>query len=204
MNDPENLQRRKLIVGAILLPASSVVGATIPTPPASEGPFYPSEGMRFNDTDNDLVKMKDAVREAGGEVVRISGRVLNAEGLPLSGAVVEIWQCDVNGRYLHRADWGRKSRDAGFQGFGHSRTNNDGEFQFRTIQPVPYSGRTPHIHVKVWHRGQELLTTQWYLPNHPDNQRDGLYQRIPSDQRELVTLFFDGSTEPNAKIDLVV
>lgn len=204
MNDPENLQRRKLLIGAILLPASSAAGATTLTPPASEGPFYPTGDMRFNDSDNDLVKISDAVRQAGGEIVRISGRVLNMDGLPQSGAIVEIWQCDVNGRYLHRADRGWKSRDGGFQGFGRSRTDEQGSFEFRTIKPVPYSGRTPHIHVKVWHQNRELLTTQWYLPNHPDNQRDGLYQRIPSHQRERVTLFFDASTEPRATVDIIV
>lgn len=204
MNDPENLQRRKLLIGAILIPASSAAGAAIPTPPASEGPFYPRTDMRFSDTDNDLVKVSDAVRAAGGEIVRISGRVINVDGLAQSGAVVEIWQCDVNGRYLHRADWGRNSRDIGFQGFGLSQTDEQGNFDFRTIKPVPYSGRTPHIHVKVWYQARELLTTQLYLPDHPDNQRDGLYQRIPPHQRKQVTLFFDNSREPRATIDLVV
>ncbi|PLX45679.1 MAG: protocatechuate 3,4-dioxygenase, partial [Hyphomicrobiales bacterium] len=119
-----------------------------PTPAATEGPFYPSPDMRLKDTDNDLVKIEGAVREAGGEVIFLTGRVLSRSGQPLEGARVEIWQCDVNRRYLHRGDHGA-ARDGGFQGFGHDITGADGSYRFRTIMPVPYPGRTPHIHVKV-------------------------------------------------------
>ena len=205
MNDPANQRRRRLVLGTLLLPAAPLVDAAVRTPAASEGPFYPTTGMRFEDVDNDLVKISGAVRQAGGEVVRIGGRVLDADGTPLAGARVEIWQCDVKGRYLHRADFGWGSRDKGFQGFGRDVTGADGAFAFRTIKPVPYSGRTPHIHVKVLHRERERLTTQLYLPDHPSNQHDGLYRRIPPAQRDLVTLYFGGDgPEPLALVDLVI
>ena len=204
MNDPANPRRRQLILGALLLPAAPMVGAAIPTPAASEGPFYPTAGMRFDDIDSDLVKITRAVSEAGGEVVRVAGRVLNTDGTPVAGAVVEIWQCDVKGRYLHRGDFGWRKRDPGFQGFGRDVTTGDGAFEFRTIKPVPYTGRTPHIHVKVWYQERERLTTQLYLPDHPQNRRDGLYQRIPPEQRELVSLYFDAAQEPRATVDLVI
>ena len=205
MNQPTDPVRRKMILGIAALPLPGVARAAIRTPGGSEGPFYPTAGMRFNDNDNDLVKIKGQVEQAGGEVVRIKGRVLDSKGKAIAAAQVEIWQCDVKGRYLHRSDYGWSSRDKAFQGFGIDITNDKGEFSFRTIKPVPYSGRTPHIHLKILQGGRERLTTQLYLPDHPDNATDWLYQRIPEKQRELVTLFFDNSTrEPLGEINLVI
>ncbi|MDH3388178.1 MAG: protocatechuate 3,4-dioxygenase [Gammaproteobacteria bacterium] len=197
--------RRKLLLGLVALPITRIASASIPTPAASEGPFYPTGAMRFNDIDNDLVRVGDAVEQAGGEVVRLSGRVLDRVGNPLPAARVEIWQCDVSGRYLHRGDSGSRPRDRAFQGFGHDLTGADGRYSFRTIKPVPYAGRTPHIHVKVFIENRERLTTQFYLPDHPGNARDWLYQRIPAAQRELVTMKFNPAQgEPTAIVDLVV
>jgi protocatechuate 3,4-dioxygenase beta subunit len=205
MSDPADARRRKILLGAITLPALPVANAALLTPPASEGPFYPTTAMRHDDSDNDLVKIDGMVQQAGGEIVRLAGRVLDQRGQPLAGARVEIWQCDVTGRYLHRGDWGLSRRDPGFQGFGHAISDNDGRYEFRTIKPVPYSGRTPHIHLKVWRGRSEVLTTQLYLPDHPDNAGDWLYQRIPPQERQRVTMFFDQSaSEPVAIVDLVV
>ena len=206
MNDPANHKiRRRLLMGLASLPWAGAALALTRTPSATEGPFYPSGDMRYPDVDNDLVRIRGAVEAAGGEVVRLGGRVLDAAGRPLEAARVEIWQCDASGRYLHRGDHGRGSRDAGFQGFGHDVTGADGRYGFRTIRPVPYSGRTPHIHVKVLVAGRERLTTQFYLPDHPDNARDWLYQRIPQALREQVTMHFKPtSAEPTAELDIVV
>jgi protocatechuate 3,4-dioxygenase beta subunit len=135
MNDPK---RRKLVLGLAALPVSGLAGAAALTPSASEGPFYPTVGMRYPDIDNDLVKISGEVEQAGGEVVRLAGRVLDRDGKPIEAARVEIWQCDVRGRYLHRGDRGGKSRDRSFQGFGHDLTGADGGYSFRTIKPVPY------------------------------------------------------------------
>ena len=206
MNDPayRNL-RRRLLLALASLPWAGTALATARTPAATEGPFYPTGDMRYPDVDNDLVRIRGAVEQAGGEIVRLGGRVLDAAGRPLEGARVEIWQCDARGRYLHRGDFGWTSRDAGFQGFGHDLTGADGRYSFRTIRPVPYSGRTPHIHVKVLVAGRERLTTQFYLPDHPDNAGDWLYQRIPAALREKVTLRFrPTATEPTADLDIVV
>ena len=200
----KNPARRRLVLGLACLPVSGLAAAAVATPRASEGPFYPTPGMRFDDVDNDLVRIGDAVREAGGEIVRLGGRVVDSEGRPLAGARVEIWQCDVRGRYLHRGDAGGE-RDPAFQGFGHDLTGADGRYSFRTIRPVPYGGRTPHIHVKVWIGRRERLTTQFYLPDHPRNALDWLYQRVPVDKRGLVTMRFEpGEREPRAELDIVV
>ena len=201
----QNPTRRKLLLGLAALPLSRLAEAATATPAASEGPFYPTGSMRFDDVDNDLVRIDGVVESAGGEIVRLGGRVLNRDGRPLDAARVEIWQCDVNGRYLHRRDFGWSSRDPGFQGFGHSLTGTDGRYAFRTIRPVPYSGRTPHIHVKVLIGGRDVLTTQFYLPDHPENARDWLYQRVPVERREQVTMrFAPGGAEPTAELDIVV
>ncbi len=194
-----------MFLGMMTLPVSGLARAVIPTPSGSEGPFYPTTRMRFNDIDNDLVKIEGEVERAGGEIVMLTGRVLDSAASPIAGARVEIWQCDVNGRYLHRGDSGWNSRDPAFQGFGHDLTGADGSYSFRTIKPVPYAGRTPHIHVKVLLDNRERLTTQFYLPDHPGNKKDWLYQRVPQAKRELVTMNFAPAGQvPRATLDIVI
>lgn len=172
------------------------------TPSATEGPFYPTPSMRYADADNDLVKIADQVREAGGEVIILKGRVLDREGRPAEGARVEIWQCDAEGRYLHTRDRSRGPRDEAFQGFGHVVTGPDGAYAFRTIMPVPYPGRTPHIHVKVFYGGREL-TTQFYIAGHPLNARDGLFRRMSGADQEAVSMSFrDGPDGPETSVDI--
>lgn len=205
MNNPINKVRRQVILALLALPSSGITRAAITTPSASEGPFYPTPGMRYSDIDNDLVKISDRVKRAGGEVVQLTGQVLDQQGNPIQSARVEIWQCDVKGRYLHRADYDAASSDKSFQGFGHDITDENGSYSFRTIKPVPYTGRTPHIHLKVWVNGTDRLTTQLYLPDHPANSRDWLYRRIQQEKRELVTMHFEETdNEPVAQVDLVV
>jgi protocatechuate 3,4-dioxygenase beta subunit len=187
----------------------AVVGAGRPalarqTPSASEGPFYPTPRMRFADADNDLVKIKGEVESAGGEVIVLKGRVLDEAGNPAPQARVEIWQCDVNGRYLHSGDDGAVARDPAFQGFGHVVTGPDGGYAFRTIRPVPYPGRTPHIHVKVFHGGREL-TSQFYIAGHELNARDGLFRRMSPQEQEAVSMVFtQGDDGPQAIVDIFV
>jgi len=204
MNGPVNRKRRRLLCGIVALPVTGLA-AIDSTPSAAEGPFYPLAGMRFDDIDSDLIKVAGKVEQAGGEIVTLAGRVLEASGTPVAGARIEIWQCDVNGRYLHRGDRGGAARDDGFQGFGHDISKADGAYAFRTIKPVPYAGRTPHIHVKVLIDNRERLTTQFYLPDHPGNARDWLYQRIAVHSRERVTMRFEAIADwPRAMLDIVV
>lgn len=204
MNDPVNRRRRGLALGLAALPITGLA-ALRPTPPGTEGPFYPLPSMRFSDADNDLVRIDGEAVRAGGEIVRIGGRVLDANGQAVAGARVEIWQCDANGRYLHSGDRGGAARDAAFQGFGHDLTSTQGEYSFRTIKPVPYPGRTPHIHVKVLLDGRERLTTQFYVADDPGNARDWLYNRIPLERRDQVTMRFEpGADFPEARLDIVV
>jgi len=174
------------------------------TPRAAEGPFYPTPGMRFADADNDLVRIKGKAGTAKGEIVTVRGRVVDSEGRPVAGARVEIWQCDANGRYLHQGDDRSVARDPYFQGFGYVVTDASGEWAFRTIKPVIYPGRAPHIHAKII-AGGRTLTTQLYIAGHPQNRRDWLYNRMSRAERQAVSMAFRrrGRTQ-EAVLDLVV
>ncbi len=175
------------------------------TPGAAEGPFYPAPTMRYPDIDNDLVKVEGVVKESGGEIVTLKGVVSNKHGAVLSGARVEIWQCDINGKYLHTGDSQNLPHDPAFQGYGHDITNLQGEYSFRTIKPAEYPGRTRHIHVKVLNGEQELLTTQFYVEGEPNNRKDGIYRRLSGSEAEAVSMRFvenNGTTE--AVVNIVV
>jgi protocatechuate 3,4-dioxygenase beta subunit len=152
--------------------------ARVRTPPQTEGPFYPNKLPL--DTDNDLLVINDAITPAVGEITHLTGRILDAKGKPVRNALVEIWQCDGKGVYIHTGDSGRKEdqRDKNFQGFGRFLTGARGEYYFRTIKPVPYPGRTPHIHFKIKRSGKELLTTQCYIKGEKRNERDGIFRAI--------------------------
>lgn len=182
--------RRKLLAaGAALAGLSarpeSVLAALLPTPPQTEGPFYPPELPL--DSDNDLVQVAGHAERAAGTILHLDGRLLDPEGRPVHGARIEIWQCDAFGVYHHPRD-PRSPADANFQGFGATEVTEDGAYRFRTIEPVPYPGRTPHIHFRILGPGFEPLTTQMYLAGHPQNARDFLYQRLDPQARELVTV----------------
>jgi len=146
------------------------------TPRQTEGPFYPDKLPL--DTDNDLIVVNDDLTPAVGEVTHLGGRVLDAKGDPVRNAVVEIWQVDGRGAYLHSGTSNRDKRDAHFQGYGRFLTGSTGEYYFRTIKPVAYPGRTPHIHFKIRKGAAELLTTQCYVKGDPGNARDGIFRSL--------------------------
>jgi protocatechuate 3,4-dioxygenase beta subunit len=152
------------------------------TPRVTEGPFFPDKLPL--DTDNDLLVITDAIEPADGEVTWLSGRILDATGSPLRNALVEIWQVDGHGAYLHSRTGNAENRDERFQGYGRFVTGTDGAYGFRTIKPVPYPGRTPHIHFKISRGGERLLTTQCFVKGHPQNERDGIFRRIGDAARQ--------------------
>jgi protocatechuate 3,4-dioxygenase beta subunit len=146
------------------------------TPRQTEGPFYPDHLPL--DTDNDLLIVNDAITPAVGEITHLSGRLLDARGVPIKNAVVEIWQVDHTGSYFHSRGINGGARDANFQGFGRFLTGSSGDYYFRTIKPVPYPGRTPHIHFAIKMKGREKWTTQCYIKGEPRNERDGVLNQI--------------------------
>lgn len=142
------------------------------TPAQTEGPFYPDRLPL--DTDNDLLIINEKLTPAVGEITHLTGKVLDINGRPIRNALVEIWQVDSKGAYLHKDSANHDQRDTNFQGYGRFTTTPSGEYYFRTIKPVPYPGRTPHIHVKVTKDGKQLVTTQCFIKGHPQNERDGV------------------------------
>ncbi len=159
------------------------------TPRQTEGPFYPDKLPL--DTDNDLLIINDSLSPAVGEITHLGGRILDARGEPLRGALVEIWQADNNGAYLHSGTSNRDKRDGNFQGFGRFLTGSTGEYYFRTIKPVAYPGRTPHIHFAVKAKGMDRFTTQCYVKGEAKNERDMIYKSIRDTKaRDAVTIDF--------------
>ena len=129
-----------------------------PTAAQTEGPFYkPSSPQRADLREPGL----------GGRPVVLTGLVLTRRCIPVARALVDLWHADDKGDYDNR----------GFRCRGHVLTDEAGRYQFRTIMPALYPGRTRHYHVKVAAPGRPLLTTQLYFPNEPGNARDGLFQR---------------------------
>src|SRR5256885_14011768 len=134
------LPRRRVIevaiAGAAVFGAPGLVRAVEalpPTPQQTAGPFYPQSFPA--DADNDLVHVAGHAEPAKGTVTRVAGRIFDRAGHPLSGARVEIWQCDGNGRYRNVQDGaGEKPRDDHFQGFGRTVTDAAGGYSFVTIR----------------------------------------------------------------------
>ncbi len=186
--------RRHFLSGMALgVAAFSTRGAfaeeLIRTPAQTEGPFYPDKLPL--DTDNDLLIVNETITPAVGEITHLGGRILDASGNPIRNALVEIWQVDNSGAYLHSGTNNRDRRDANFQGFGRFMTGSSGEYYFRTIKPVPYPGRTPHIHFAVKLKGRDKFTTQCYIKGDPGNERDGIWRGIRDPKaRDSVTVDF--------------
>src|SRR6187549_3823175 len=158
---------RRVFLSRVALGAAafSAAGAfaeeLVKTPAQTEGPFYPDKLPL--DTDNDLLIINDKLTPGVGEITYLSGRILDSKGNPIGNAAVEIWQCDNGGAYLHSKTGNADKADKNFQGFGRFVTGSTGEYLFRTIKPVPYPGRSPHVHFKIKLKGKDVLTTQCYV-----------------------------------------
>lgn len=154
------------------------------TPAMTEGPFYPVETPAERDADLARIAGRSPAR---GTPLAFTGRIVDPQGRPLAGRVIEIWHCDESGNY-HLVGQPAASGDAGFQGWGEATSAADGAFAFRTIKPAPYPGRTPHIHFTV--RGAKrdrVLTSQAFFEGEAGNERDFLYRRLGADA-PLVTM----------------
>jgi protocatechuate 3,4-dioxygenase beta subunit len=167
---------------APLVATPSLADDHAPTPRLTEGPFYPNTFPQ--DTDADLTRVAGRVGVAQGTLLELSGRVIDRGGRARPGARFEIWQCDARGEYHHV---GGPEGDPDFQGFGAVTTDAEGRYAFRTIRPVPYPGRTPHIHFTVLENGRRRLTSQMFVEGEPRNERDGLYRSLGA-QARLVTM----------------
>lgn len=200
----------RLGLGTLLFATTGAFASElVRTPAQTEGPFYPDKLPL--DTDNDLLIVNDSITPAVGEVTYLSGRILDAKGNPIRNAQVEIWQVDSKGVYLHsQSGNNRESRDKNFQGFGRFLTGSSGEYLFRTIKPVAYPGRTPHIHFQIKVPKQEKFTTQCYVQGEARNETDGVLRGIkdPEAKKSVIIPFapMKGSKigELSAKFDIVM
>ncbi|HMP79067.1 MAG TPA: protocatechuate 3,4-dioxygenase [Pirellulaceae bacterium] len=183
--------------GEHVLTAREFQDQLVRTPAQTEGPFYPNRLPL--DTDNDLIIINENLTPAVGEITHLTGRVFDANGKPVRNAQVEIWQVDHRGAYLHHGSANHAQRDTNFQGFGRCLTTAQGDYYFRTIKPVPYPGRTPHIHFKIRRGNQTLLITQCYVKGHELNARDGVLNSI-RDPQTRDSVIVDFAALPDSKI----
>lgn len=148
------------------------------------GPFFAPALLREDARRNVLTRP-----ETIGERIRIEGRVLDGDGVPVPDAMVEIWQANAHGRYNHSTDPGPAPLDPYFLGFGRSGTAEDGSYWFETVKPgsVPFDrGRlqAPHICVTVFSRGLlNHVVTRLYFEDEPANTSDPVLQCVPEERR---------------------
>ena len=163
----------------------------------TEGPFYPDRLPL--DTDNDLLVINDSITPAVGDITHLTGRIVDASGNPIRNAFIEIWQVDNQGAYLHSGSSNKERSDKNFQGYGRFLTDSKGAYYFRTIKPVSYPGRTPHIHVGISRNGKRVLTTQLLINGHPENDNDGVFRDL-RDESTRRTVLVDFNPLPDSKI----
>ena len=206
MPTSNHLQRRTVTAALVIAPALWLGARAQPaptqsaTPSQTEGPFYPVALPK--DSDFDLLR-NGSQNYPKGQSAWVEGSVSDLAGKPVAGAQVEIWQCDHDGRYHHPGDGGKA--DQRFQGFGRVTVGADGSYRFRTMRPVAYGGRTPHIHVKVKLGQRELLTTQLYVAGDAGNPQDFLWRRLSEPDRAALTIpFSSGSDGLKARFPMTV
>lgn len=199
---PPHSQRRRLALGAVaglvILPGLAQA-ARITTPAQVQGPFYPP--VLPLDLDNDLTVVAGRSGIAHGVVTDVAGRVLDLAGRAVGGVKLEIWQVNGYGRYHHPDDTSDRPVDPNFQGFGSTVTDRDGAYRFRTVKPLAYPGRAPHIHFALTGPGFGPFYTQMYLAGAPENATDFLLSRVHDRAaRDMLLVGLAPSTLPGSAL----
>jgi protocatechuate 3,4-dioxygenase beta subunit len=212
MNNKKGMTRRSMMQGSLGVAALSATGGVLATttPTQTEGPFFPIHPQP--DTDADMTRIEGHSERALGEVVEISGRVMDEDGNAIADALVDVWQANVHGRYAHERDPNPAPLDENFQGWAQLTTDAEGRYRVRTIKPGAYPvmdgwSRPPHIHFKVARRGFHELTTQMYFAGDPLNDVDRLLQSVPESERGMLVVDFHSSTGDDSRqgeFDLVL
>ncbi|MGH9971825.1 MAG: protocatechuate 3,4-dioxygenase [Pyrinomonadaceae bacterium] len=160
------------------------------TPNMLLGPFYPR--VKPVDRDADLTIIRGHNATASGQVIHLTGRVLDHRGEPVRNARVELWQTNSHGRYAHPSDPNTAAPlDPNFQGFAVQFTDREGHYRFKTVKPGPYPSRegtwmrAPHIHFDIQGRFDRKVS-QLYFPNEPLNAQDRLLQTVRGDRNALL------------------
>ena len=190
---------------AFLFAGAAWAASLAPTPEQTLGPFYPS--VLPEDRDADLLVVKGRDGRAQGTVLHLAGRVTDTSGDPVADARVEIWQSDVYGRYLLPKDGAPGKRDPNFQGYGQAGTDSAGAYKFRTIRPVPYESRPPHIHFQVTHPRFRAFVTQMYVVGDPGRDNPAYFGGQRVRDALSVTLHPADGAEPgalSARFDIVL
>jgi protocatechuate 3,4-dioxygenase, beta subunit len=192
--------------GGWFIPTPALAENSLPTPAQSLGPFYPSTIPA--DHDHDLTRVGKNEKRAAGDHTHLSGNVFDTRGKPLAGVQIEIWQTNAHGRYHHPGDTSPRPLDPNFQGYGRTIADSAGGYYFRTIKPVTYPGRAPHIHFRLSGSSIADLATQLYIAGHPQNDDDGLLRSVRNQRaRDSLLAIFEkiaGVDEWRAKWDIVV
>jgi protocatechuate 3,4-dioxygenase alpha subunit len=148
------------------------------------GPFF-SIGLLYEDACRNVLVQP----ETNGERIRVEGRVIDGDGVPVPDALIEIWQANASGRYAHPADQGPAPLDPTFVGFGRTGTDVDGYYWFETIKPgaVPFNQDTlqaPHICVTIFARGLlNHMVTRLYFADELTNTTDPVLCCVPEERR---------------------
>jgi protocatechuate 3,4-dioxygenase, beta subunit len=148
--------------------------------------------------DNDLTKNARKNGEPIGERIKVSGRVMDEYGKPLRNVLVEIWQANAAGRYIHKEEIHDAPLDPNFLGAGRMLTDHEGKYMFYTLKPGAYpwgnhynAWRPNHIHFSViGHQIGHRLVTQMYFPGDPLFEFDPIFQSVPAHARELLIAKF--------------
>lgn len=187
MDGRNSLLSRRVFAGSALAAAALVAGKfahaageLAPTPAQTMGPFYPVQ--RLAEEDADLTWIRGHSKRAEGQVIQITGRVLDRHGNPVSGARLELWQCNSLGRYAHPNDIATAPLDPDFQGYAAIRAGSRGEWRITTIKPAAYDSpigrRTPHIHFDVAGKSHRLTTQMYFSDEDAGNANDALYREM--------------------------
>jgi protocatechuate 3,4-dioxygenase, beta subunit len=169
---------------------------------ALAGPVFGEDAIE--ESDWDLTRQSSG--EPLGERITVSGRILDTDGRPIPGALVEVWQANAGGRYRHQVDDHPAPLDPNFLGGGRCLTSSDGSYRFVTIKPGAYpwgnhdnAWRPAHIHFSVFGRAfTERLVTQMYFPGDPLFPYDPIYNSVrdPKARALMVSRFDIATTQP--------
>lgn len=185
-----SFSRRTAMIGALAAPlyGAKVAAQTNLKPTGQEtlGPFYPVRAPTSHDTD--LTHYPGKNGRALGQVIQLTGRVLDTAGRPLPKAALTVWQANAAGRYTNPVDHNPAALDANFLGVVSFQAASDGSYRLRTIKPGAYpepSGtlRTPHIHFDVVNQDYRLIT-QMYFPGETLNAKDILLSTLAARRRD--------------------
>jgi protocatechuate 3,4-dioxygenase beta subunit len=168
------------------------------------GPLYGQDVIR--PLDNDLTRNAAVNGEPIGERIIVVGRVLDEGGRPVPNALIEVWQANACGRYVHKVDQHDAPLDPNFTGAGRVLTDKNGEYRFTTIKPGAYpwrnhenAWRPPHIHFSVFGTNfLQRLVTQMFFPGDPLLALDPIYNGIPDEnaRKRLISSYAHDISQP--------